>query len=182
MKKTLVLILAFTGLALHSQAASVSLSAPSTVTGPFDVTVLATGVFDPPHDGDGLFGYGFNFSYDNSILSYLGETPGSLFDDISSNPGLTAQVAGVADAGFLALGDFTEPLTLATLHFNIVGFGPTTISVNADATNLDQGLAYLSASDSFSASAAVNAVPEPGTFALLGLAGAGLLAFRRRRA
>jgi hypothetical protein len=177
MKKSLfITVLLF---AAHASAATITLGAPTDVTGGFDVTVLANGVFDAPHDGgDGLFGYGFDVSFDNSVFTYLGETAGSLFDDISSNPGLTADVAGVASVGFLQDGDFIEPLTLATLHFGVVGYGTGAISVNADSPNLDQGLQYLSGSDSFSAAASVTSTPEPATFMLAGLAVAGALALK----
>jgi hypothetical protein len=93
------------------RAESFGLSATVSASGAFDVLVNVTGVFDAPHDTDFLLGYGFNVSFDNSILSYLGETPGALFDDLSGIPG--AQVAGVASAILLGPGDFTEPLNLA---------------------------------------------------------------------
>jgi hypothetical protein len=174
-----VLLLALSGAAIQAEAATISLSAPSEVTGAFDVTVLATGVFDAPHTGDGLFGYGFDILFNPSSLSYLGETAGPLFEDISGNTGFDSDAGGIATAGFLVDGDFAEPLVLATLHFDLNGFGPITISVNADSQDPNQGLAYLSTSDSFNASAVVSAVPEPGTFVLGGFLIIGLLARRR---
>jgi hypothetical protein len=121
--------------------------------------------------------YGFDVSFDPSSLSYRGETAGSFFDDISDNPGFGADVGGTADAGFLEDADFTEPLTLAILHFNAIGAGPAAISIAADSANPDQGLVYLSSSDSFSASTGVDVdvVPEPRTM-LLGCLAAGLIA------
>ncbi len=184
----LALVFALAGfVTAPAQAALITLNAPSAVTGSFDVTVSVTGVFDAPHDGgDALFGYGFDVGFDPAIVTYAGETAGPLFDDISNNPGFGAMVGGTADAGLLFPGDFTEPLTLAVLHFDVAGVGPTSISITGDSSNLDQGLQYLSSSDDISASTGLTAsastsAPEPGTFLLAGLAGAGLLALRARR-
>ncbi|HEY1342011.1 MAG TPA: PEP-CTERM sorting domain-containing protein [Bryobacteraceae bacterium] len=181
MKRSLgILVLALAaGVAL--QAATVNLTASGPLSGSFDVFVNVTNVFDPPHDGDSFLAYGFDLSFDNTVLSYLGETPGPLFDDLSSNPGIDAQVAGTASSILLNDGDFTEPLNLAVLHFSRIGIGGTGISITGDAAgSLDQGLIYLSGSDSFAARTELQALPEPATF---GLIGAALLAFgivRRR--
>jgi hypothetical protein len=167
-----------------ARAETFSLGAPSSAAGAFDVLVNVTGVFDPPHDADFLLGYGFNVSFDSSILSYLGETAGPLFDDISGIPG--AQVAGVASAILLGPGDFTEPLNLAILHFDVVGVGNTSIGISGDISDPNDGLLYLSGSDPISATTSVVATPEPGSWSLLS---SGLLAFlgvrlvrQRRRA
>ncbi len=178
------LLLASATAVIPAQAGLITLDGPSTVNGAFDVSVKVTGVFDAPHDLDLLLGYGFNLTYDNSILTFLGETPGSLFDDLSGNPGIGAQVAGLASAVFLAPGDFAEPLTLAVLHFKVAGYGATTVSISGDpSASLDQGLAYLSASDAIGARASLTAVPEPGSAWLCGMGilavGAGLLKRRQ---
>jgi hypothetical protein len=187
MKKLLLLVLfAFSISVVPAGAATVALAAPSTVNGFFDVFVNVTDVFAPPHDADSLLAYGFDISYDNSVLTYLGETAGPLFNDITGQPGLTAQVAGVATAIFLSPGDFAEPLQLATLHFSLAGLGhtgPTAISITGDPTNLDQGLIYLSASDPIGARTnvtALAAVPEPGTL-LLGVLGLLAIGVKRVR-
>ena len=116
----------------------------------------------------------------HTILSYLGEKPGVLFTELSGNPGITAQVAGVASNILLGPGDFTEPLNLAVLHFGVTGSGPTTISISGDPSNL-QGLIYLSISDPISAprSLTATAVPEPNTIWLLSFAVLALLVSRR---
>jgi hypothetical protein len=148
-----------------ARAESFELSAPASASGAFDVSVNVTGVFDPPHDGDFLLGYGFNVSFDSSILSYIGETPGALFDDLSGIPG--AQVAGVASNILLAPGDFTEPLNLAILHFDVIGVGTTSIGITGDISDPNGGLIYLSDSDPISATTVVSAVPEPRSWVLL---------------
>ncbi len=169
MRKSLSLfLLASAVFAAPASAAVVSLSAPAAPAGSFDVLVNLTNVFDPPHDSDFFLGYGFDVSFDTGILTYLGETAGPLFTDISGNPGIGAQVAGVATSILLGPGDFTEPLNLAILHFEVTGLGPTTISITADISNPDQGLIYLTGSDPISASAALTAAPEPGSIWLLG--------------
>jgi hypothetical protein len=185
MKKSLLLaLLAFSVSFVPAHAATVALSGPSTASGLFDVVVNVTDVFAPRHDADSLLGYGFNIVYDNTILTYLGETAGPLFNDISGQPGLGAQVAGVASAILLNPGDFTEPLQLAILHFGLAGaqFGATSISITGDPSNPDQGLIYLSGSDPIAASTrviAVAPVPEPSTL-LLGIFGIAAMWNRRR--
>jgi hypothetical protein len=184
MKKTLLataLVGAF--FLAPARGATITLVAPATVAGPFDVVVNATDVFAAPHDTDFLLAYGFDISYDNSVLAYLGETPGALFTDLSGNPGIGAQVAGVAAAILLGPGDFTEPLTLATLHFGLVGTGTTSISISGDIANPDQGLVYLGGSDPISARTSLDAsaTPEPGAMLLAG-AGLGALLLKKRLA
>lgn len=184
MKKSLLLsLLAFSVSLLPVHGATIALSGPSTVSGPFDIVVNVTDVFAPPHDTDSLLAYGFDISFDNTVLSYLGETAGPLFTDITGQPGLTAQVAGVATSVFLSPGDFVEPLQLATLHFGVVGAGVSSISITGDPLNLDQGLIYLSASDAIAAGTRVTAqaaVPEPGTL-LLGALGIAAVWNRKRK-
>ena len=180
MTKSLSLLLLLSiVLAVPAAANVVSLSAPTSPNAPFDVLVNVTGVFDAPHANDFLLGYGFDISFDSSILTYLGETAGSLFIDLSGNAGIQAEVAGIATNILLGPGDFTEPLNLAVLHFGIVGYGPTNITITGDPLNPDQGLIYLSRSDPIAASTTVSPVPEPGVLSMLGL---GIVAVRRRLA
>ena len=164
-----------------SWANTISLSAPAAPGGAFDVLVNVTGVFDAPHQSDFPLGYGFNASFDSSRLSYLGETPGAQFDDLSNNPRIMAQVAGVAGMVLLGPGDVVEPLNLAVLHFGITGAGLTTISISGDPFNLDQGLMYLTGSDPISASvsASVTATPEPRLAWLLAFGCVGIWVGRR---
>lgn len=176
MKKSLLLFaLICGGLLFPAGAETLSLAGPSTVSGPFDLTVNLTNVFDT-HDPatDAFVGFGFNVDFDPAILSFVGETTGPLFDDFSGIPG--APVAGLVTPPFFFLGpgDFTEPLLLATLHFDVIGSGSTSVSISGDpAVNPNQGLVYLSGEDALSASTRVSAsaaagVPEPGTMVLAG--------------
>jgi hypothetical protein len=170
MKKSLLLLLvALAVCAAPAGAELITVSAPAAPNGSFDVLVNLTDVFSPPHDADFFLGYGFDVSFDTSILSYLGETPGPLFTDLSANPGIMAQVAGVATSVLLGPGDFVEPLNLAVLHFATAGLGPTTITITGNTSNPDQGLIYLSGSDPISASTSLTAVPEPNSALLLSL-------------
>lgn len=108
-------------------------------------------------------------TFDSSLLQFVGETAGPLFLDLSPLPG--ADVAGVATSILLNPGDFTEPLTLAVLHFDVIGSGATSVGISGDPSDLDAGLIYLSGSDPISASARLTtsavATPEPGTALLL---------------
>ncbi len=121
--------------------ADIQLVAPTTASGAFDVTVNLTDVFAPPHDADSFLGYGFNVTFDSSLLQFVGETAGPLFLDLSPLPG--ADVAGVATSILLNPGDFTEPLTLAVLHFDVIGSGATSVGISGDPSDLDAGLIYL---------------------------------------
>lgn len=160
-------------------ASVISLSAPNNAKGFFDVVVNVSNVFAPPHDSDFLLGYGFDLSFDSSKLLYVGESAGALFLDLSGNPGIGAQVAGIATNILLGPGDFTEPLNLAVLHFEVIGLGPTTVAISGDPSNPDQGLLYLTGADPIAASTTFTAVPEPGMLSLFGL---GVVALRRRLA
>lgn len=178
--------LALAASVLPAGAATILLNTPSSpaVGSSFDVTVRLTGVFTT-HPGDALAAFGFNVVIGNpSRVSYTGETIGALFTDVSGVFGPSPQVAGFATAGFLQAGDFTEPLTLATLHFRANALGLSTIGIATDLTDPNQGLLYLTASaDSLNASSSANvtaAVPEPDTTIFVGLGLASLLLYRRR--
>jgi hypothetical protein len=88
--KTSLLLFALSSAAFLAPAGAetLTLSGPATANGPFDVAVNLTNVFDT-HDPatDAFVGYGFNVSFDPAILSFLSETPGPLFDDLSPLPG-----------------------------------------------------------------------------------------------
>lgn len=179
--------LALAATVLPAGAATITLDTPaSTASGSsFDVTVQVTGVFDT-HAGDALAAFGFDIVIgDPSSVSYTGETIGALFTDVSGVFGPSPQVAGVATAGFLEAVDFTEPLTLAILHFQAGAPGSSSIGITTDLDDPNQGLIYLTAgADPLDASTRVTvseaATPEPGTMILGGLALASLWFCRRR--
>ncbi|HWB99954.1 MAG TPA: hypothetical protein VG672_24770 [Bryobacteraceae bacterium] len=177
--KTSILILLF-ALAVWlapAHAGVIGLSPQPGSGGLFDVVVNASNVFATPHQDDPLLAYGFDVNFNSATVSYLGETAGPLFADLSGQPGLMAQVAGVAANILLSPGDFTEPLVLATLHFSTLAPGPIQIGITGDPANLDQGLIYLSGSDEILAGISI---PEPGTY-LSGIALFAILAIRRSR-
>lgn len=164
-----ILTFALAASVLPAHATAISLTLLSPASGDFDVAVQLTGVFDS-HPGDAVAAFGFNVVTDPAFLSFTGETIGPLFDDFSGIFGPSPQVAGTATSGFLASGDFTEPLVLAILHFHAVGQGSTSIGIATDLSDPNQGLLYLSATDPLNATTTVNVVPEPATFLLGGLA------------
>jgi hypothetical protein len=106
--------------------------------------VQVNGLFDGRTPGDTLLADGFNVTVGNSsIFNYTGETAGTLFDDLSI-PGGNPMVAAIAQNLFgVGPSDFTQPLTLATLHFDALGAGTTTIGVTWDSSELNQGLVYF---------------------------------------
>jgi hypothetical protein len=186
-------LISLAALALPAEATTVTLNPLSSpVAGSsFDVEVRVTDVFssDPT---DAIAAFGFNVLVGNSsVLTYDGETPGSLFTDLSGVFGPSPMVAGVATAGFLAFGDFSEPLVLATLHFSAKTPGVSSIMTTTDLNDLNQGLFYLNAGNtSLNSSASVSVAaasttPEPSAMILGSLAMAGLLSVqitaRRRR-
>jgi hypothetical protein len=172
---------------LPARASTIVLTASGSQTpgSSFDVTVELTDVFGS-HPGDALAAFGFDVVIgDTSVVSFTGETIGPLFDDVSGLFGPSPQVAGFATAGFLTASDFTDPLILATLHFNALTGGSSSIGINTDLSDPNQGLLYLTAgADPLDAStrASISAVPEPSTAVFGGLTLASLLLYRRLRA
>jgi hypothetical protein len=186
--------IAFSSLALAlmgvaSQAASITVSAPPTVSGSFDVDVNATDVF-AGSPGDALLAFGFNVDVGSPLFTFTGATLNSTY--FAAPPAgccVGTDVVATDNAAFvfgLEAGDFTEPLLLATLHFSVNGTGSTTVGISADnSADPNQGLIFLFAdpenfSDSARVTAAAAATPEPATLSVAALSLAGLYAFRRR--
>src|SRR5258708_15699269 len=96
----LVALLALSVSLAPARAATVALSGPSTVNGLFDVVVNVTNVFAPPHDTDSLLGYGFDITFDNTVLTYLCETAGPPLHALPRPPPPNAHVAGGAERIF----------------------------------------------------------------------------------
>jgi hypothetical protein len=185
-KLPVVFALALGASLVPAQASLISLNllSPPQVGSSFDVAVQLTGAFSS-NPGDAISSYGFNVTVRNpSVVSYTSETAGGLFTDLSGVIGPPSQVTGFATSGFLEAGDFTEPLTLAVLHFFVNGPGSSTISISADLTDLNQGLYYLDAGQAaISASTTVSpgaATPEPGTILFGGVAVIGLFLLKRK--
>jgi len=187
MKRFVFSSLAFVFLSVASHAASVTVFAPPSVSGSFDVAVNATNVFaNFPDPTDGLLAFGFSVDVGSPLFTFTGATVNSaFFQDISGCCG--TDVVALVDTPSFALqsGDFTEPLLLATLHFSVNGTGSTTVGISADnSADPNQGLVFFGGTENFSDServtSAAAATPEPGTMLIAGLSLAGLYAFRRR--
>jgi hypothetical protein len=179
----LVLIcLAVIPLPAKASTISFNLSSPVIAGSTFDVAVQVNDLFSGRTPDDALLAYGFNVGIgNNSILHYIGETPGPLFQDVpifGGNP----MVAGIAtDPLGIPPSAVDGPLTLAILHFSALICGTTSISVTSDSSDPNQGLVYFDLPyGSINGSINVTAVPEPSTLLLLAPAIGGLLIFRRR--
>jgi hypothetical protein len=188
MKKLMLLSAVIWGIcALPASASTLSFTAPALVSGAFDVTVQAQDLFagrDPSTDGVLTFGFDVSVS-DPSILSFLGDTSGPLFDLVTSAPGTDVFAAA---SGFFIGSGVSEPLLLATLHFTTTGTGPATIVISSDLTNDFQGLQFIddpiqeSIAGNVSVSAvAPTAVPEPATLVLSAIGLIGVVSRRVRR-
>ncbi len=73
MKRFAFSSLAFALLSVASHAASVTVSAPPSVSGSFDVAVDATNVFaNFPDPTDGLIAFGFNVDVGSPLITFTG--------------------------------------------------------------------------------------------------------------
>jgi hypothetical protein len=170
-----------------ASAATISFTAPSVVSGTFDVVVQAENVFGGRDElTDAVIGYGFDVAVSNPlVLSFLGATSGPLFDPPTPEPG--TDVFGAA-SGFAIFPPVSEPLLLATLHFKTTGTGPSSITISSDLSNFFQGLQFLNdpIQESISTRIAVTAVaptavPEPATLVLSSIGLIGMVSRRRKR-
>ncbi len=150
----------------------------------FDVTLELANAFSA-NPGDFITSIGFDVSVlDSTVATYTGFTPGSLFFDASfGNPDVFVIPNDPGGLSTASAG-YTDPFTIAVLHFNALQAGNTTIEVTTDPTDINQGLDYFFlGTEDFSASTplAVVSTPEPGGFGLLGLVVCAIgLCFRRR--
>lgn len=161
---------------------SLGVASPVNAGGTFDVVVQASDVFAGRALDDVLVAFGFNVTIgDPGLFQFVSATVGPLFSPLALG---VPMVAGFAlNPLGIAPGDFSGPLTLATLHFNALHTGGSSIGVMWDSSDLNQGLVYLDLPfGPISASTdvrAVAAVPEPSTMVLV-LAPA-IAALRRAR-
>jgi hypothetical protein len=171
--------------AVPARAATISLVAasPVSVGSSFDVTVQVTDVFAGRAPDDVVVGFGFDVTVSNpAAFQFVDASAGPLF--VALNLGEPMVAAFAANPLGIGPGDFSGPLTLATLHFNALQAGSTTIGVTWDQTDLNQGLVFLNVPYGPIAGStnvrAVTAVPEPATLGLV-LVPAAVLPRRGRR-
>jgi hypothetical protein len=177
-------ILALTLAAPSADASTISfnVSSPATVGSQLNVDVLASGIFDPPFDADLLFGFEFRVLIGNpSVVQFANANVNATYFDQTAV--VAPNVGGTVNSAFglvLMPGDFLEPLRLATLHFNVLQAGQTSVGITTATST--QGLAYLGSNAFIAGSTNVTAtapVPEPMTLLLVGPVA--LLARRARR-
>lgn len=180
MMKTLAAALIAAGtLSAHAATVSLSGTAAASVGQTFSLDVLLQQPFDGERAGDELLAFGMDLSFDGSLLKLLGVSLAPVWNDDSAFTGVLlsgSAFPGVADEGQGAL-------TLATLSFQVLGAGSTSIALASDAAgNFNHGLVYLMAPtlDVQASHALALSVPEPGSYAMM-LAGLGLLSLAARR-
>jgi hypothetical protein len=156
-----------------------------TVGQSFDVQVRVDDPFQGLPSDEQLLAFGFHLGFDASQLQLDSFTPAAGWEDDSAHlaPDIfSASIfPGVDNAG---QGD----LLLATLHFDVLQTGTTTVSLATDAGDFNQGLIFLetdplaiTGSDALTL-ASPSVVPEPSNMLLM-LAGlVGVAGWRRRAA
>ena len=173
MRRTVAVVILMCALgATPALASTISLGVTSPVNAgsAFDVAVQVTNVFAGRAVGDVVVAFGFDVTIgDPGLFQFVGATVGPLFAPLALG---TPMVAGFALNPFgIGPGDFSGALTLATLHFNALRAGGSSIGVTWDSGDLNQGLVYLDLPvGAISASAnvrAVASVPEPSTLVLM---------------
>ena len=170
-----------------AQAATIELDTVGTPTvgQSFDVQVRVDDPFQGLPSDEQLLAFGFHLGFDASELQLDSFTPAAGWENDSAHlaPDIfSASIfPGVDNAG---QGD----LLLATLHFDVLQTGTTTVSLATDAGDFNQGLIFLetdplaiTGSDALTL-ASPSAVPEPSNMLLM-LAGlVGVAGWRRRAA
>ncbi len=140
---------------------------------------------DDPFSGlaadEELLSFGFHLGFDSSLLKLASFAPASGWDDDSAHLGANIFSAsifpGLANQG-------QASLLLATLHFDVLRPGTTSIALATDAGDFNQGIGYLFTDPvafDVSKTLVLSPVPESGTYASMLGGLAGMMAWRRRR-
>jgi hypothetical protein len=146
----------------NSQAASIVLQSQSSaihVGDEFRVDVILQDAFDGEFIGDTLLAFGFNLSFNNSVLSLLSSNVGAGWDDDS--PFLDVDVAGSSFPGLSDDGSGADIL-LGQLSFSALSAGNFTLAINGnpfDDPNL--GLIFLGGEAQILAQTLVSVTPVP---------------------
>lgn len=169
---------------LAGQAATVQLATVGTPQAgqSFDVRLRLDDPFSGLAADEQLLSFGFHLGFDSSLLKLASFAPTSGWDDDSAHLGANIFSASIFPA--LANREQTSVL-LATLHFDVLGSGTTTIALTTDAGDFNQGIGYLFADPvafDVSKTMVLSPVPEPGALVLMLGGFGGLIAWRRRRA
>ena len=183
--KAATLLAAAAFIAQAAQAATIELDTVGTPTvgQSFDVQVRVDGPFQGLPSDEQLLAFGFHLGFDASQIQLDSFTPAAGWEDDSAHlaPDIfSASIfPGVDNAG---QGD----LLLATLHFDVLHAGMTTVSLATDAGDFNQGLIFLESdplaitgSDSLTL-VSPSAVPEPSNMLMMIAGLAGFAGWRRR--
>jgi hypothetical protein len=136
-------------------------------------------------DGNGLFGFGFAISYDDTLLSSSAATAGALwvsagYDEFRNDPG---DVGMTANRYFMSSGPTGDDILFASIDFTGIAAGLSSLTVsyyNGAGENILFDMTELDGSPSFFQSGSIEVVPEPQTALLLGM-GLTFLGVQRRR-
>jgi len=156
---------------------SVSTPSPAVAGSPVALDVLIAGI-------DGLYGYQFSIAFDPSILQATSVTEGAFLASGGTTffsggmvDNTSGTISGIFDTLIGPVPGVSGSGVLAHLVFNTIGAGSSALTFS-DTGFVNAALADIPLQVS---NGSVSAVPEPASYALLGLGLAGIAAVSRRR-
>jgi hypothetical protein len=169
---------------LHLNVGGTGPDGTTTVGGEVTVEVLASGI-PAGSDGLGMFGMGFDITFDAAGLSAAEPDLGPLwvgtgFDDSRNDPG---NVGLTSNQFFEPSGPFGDDILLGTIVFTGVTQGLFSLTLGHFVGIGDNNLFDFTTLDdvpSFFTSGSIDVIPEPSTLALVYLGGMGALLLHRR--
>ena len=174
-------VLQITSTTVSAVTINLSLSDSSIHVGEgFSMDIIAEDVFAGLDVFEEVVAFGFDvFVSDSTLVSYLGASVSSPFDDDSVFFPNT-DVAGSTFPG-IANDGLNDTIQLATLEFAAIASGPLSLGIVSDANGFNEGLIYLiSGNVDISTTTALivgepSSIPEPNTLllALVGILGVG---------